>query len=247
MSKSLLLANVIEATAEVAAHDLESGMSGGFVNTNGVFKFKIEKAFLQQSKSGGVQLELFLGGDNRLESTLYVVSKKNGKLTTTYSYQGKTASLGDYKTFKQLYFVATGEPLALSEIDTTVETIKYKKFGKDIEVEAETIDALIGKELQMAIRLKAEYAYDNDAKETDKTAHRTNSDGDLVFKKEIDGVYDVDGFSPLEILGKDDEAKEVEAKKLFLASDKATYYPKLEEAEVEIEEEEEIVLDEIKF
>lgn len=236
MSKvSKLLSDIVEVDEEVTAHDMEAGGSGGsFINECGVYPTTIEKAFMTPTKKGGVALNLHFGGANKIDTILYIVSVKNKKKVTTCVMQGKTVSLPSFKMFKQLYFLATGEGLDLHEMKTVEETIKYKSYGKDVEVEAETITELIGKELQIGIRLCESYNYEDG--ETDKTQVKTNQNGDTVYDKELESVFNVEGFSAEEVINDADETKAIESKKKFFASDKAIKRVKLEEPEVDEDE-----------
>ncbi len=243
MSIKNLIADVVEETEEQTAHDMENG-GGSFINACGVYPTTIEKAFLTETKKGGIKLDLMLGGANMIDLELYIISKKNGRLVTTCKIQGKTVSLPSYKIFKQLYFIATGTGLDLKDMELKTETIKYKKYGKAVEVEGDTIVQMIGKEIQVGIRLEESYAYEDG--ETDKTQLRTNKNGDTVYDKDLHSVFSKDGLSPMEIVNEATEAKEIESVKTFLASDKAIKKVKLEFPD-EPEESEEEPEDEIDF
>jgi len=239
-----LLENVVDETEEQSAHDMENGGGSSFINECGVYPTTISKAFLTETKKGGIKLDLMLGGDNMIDLELYVISKKAGKLITTCKIQGKTVSLPSYKLFKQLYFIATGVGLDLKDMELKTETIKYKKYGKDVEVEGDTIVQMIGKEIQVGIRLEESYAYEDG--ETDKTQLRTNKNGDVVYDKELHSVFSKDGFSPMEVVSEAEETKEIENEKKFLASDKGIRRVKLEFPD-EPEEEGEDTDEEIDF
>ena len=111
--------------------------------------------------------------------------------------------------------------------------IKYKKFGKEVKIKGETIVELTGKTVQIGIKLKAEYSWNKEDAEVDKTEYRTDRNGDIAYKKELDSVFNVDGFSAEEMLTEAEEAKSIETKRKYLESDKAIYHPELEEAEIE--------------
>jgi len=235
--KSSLLSGIVAVSEEVAAHDMDTGSSNSFINDNGIFKSTIEKAFLFKTKSKGVGCTILFRGENSIDITLYIVSNKKGKLVTTYVSQGKTISLNDYKLFKQLYAVVTGEVKPMEEIDVIPEVIKYKVFGKDVKVDGETIVELIGKEVEIGIRLEESFAWDNEEKCEDKTELKTDKNGDVVYKKSLDSVFSKDGFSAEEVITEATEAKDIESKRKFLEGDKATKRVKLED-KVEEESEE---------
>jgi len=239
-----LLSGIEEVSEEVSSHDLENSSGGGFINACGVYPTTIEKAFLTPTKKGGVKLDIFFGGANKIDIELYIVSFKDGKKITTCKMKGKTVSLPDFKMFKQLYFLATGVGLDLNEVETKTETIKYKKFGKAVSVEAESIPALIGKEVQIGIRLEEQYNYEDG--EEDKTSLRVNTNGDVVYKKELESIFNADGFDAMEVLKEATEAKAIKSKITFLESDKGIKRVKLELPEVEETEEEEAE-DELDF
>jgi len=240
---SKLLSGIEAVSDEVSSHDLEVS-GGGYINQCGVYPTTIEKAFMSNTKRGGVQLDVFFSGANKIDITLYIVSKKNGKLITTCQMGGKTVSLPAFKMFKQIMFLATGKAQDLSEVKTKVETIKYKKFGKNVEVEAETLVDLIGKELQIGIRLEEQYNYEDG--ETDKTSLKVNSNGDVLYSKELESVFNVNGFDAQEMIKDAEEAKAIKSKIAFLESDKGIKRVKLEAPEVEegeAKEEEDDILD----
>lgn len=251
ISKSELLSSVVAVDAEVEAHDMEDKQGGVFISENGIYNTTIEKAFLYKTKSKGICCTLLCRGANSIDIDLYIVSFKNKKLITTCKMQGKTVSLPDYKMFKQLFAVATGEVKPLEEIDVEVETIKYKKFGKEVKVQAETVVDLIGKEIQIGIKLKADYAWDKEGGEdgqgaVDKTEYKTDKNGDILYSKELDSVFTTDGFSAEEVITEAEEPKAIESKIKYLQSDKAIYHPKLEESE-DVDEETEEEEDELDF
>ncbi len=224
----------LDLNEEVESHDLEASSGTNYINENGIFPVTIEKAFMTETKKGGVQLDVHFGGGNTINIRMFIVSVgKDGKRTTTCKMQGKTVSLPDFKLMKQLYFVATGEGKDLGDIKTKVETIKYKEYGEDIEVEAETIIDLIGKQVNIAIRLEEEYNYEDG--EVDKTSLKVDSNGNTRYKKTLDDVYSSEGLHAIEIIKKS-EPKLMKAKEAFLLSDKGIKRVKLELPEIEDED-----------
>ena len=235
MAKTTLFSD-IETNEELAAEALESGSpSGGYVNKCGVYPMTIEKAFLTATKKGGVKLDLHFGGANSFNAELYPVSVKGGKKVTTYQFKGKAVSLGDYKLLKQLLFVTNGKPIDLENMETVEETITYKAYGKDVTVEAETCNDLVGKDVMVGVRLEEKYAWNSEESEVDKTQLATNNDGDIVYDKKIFTVYSQTGKTPTEIIKKS-EAVQIESDREFLESDKGIKKVKLEAVEFEEEE-----------
>lgn len=228
-----LLKGIVTVSQEEAISELESGSSTNYIKEGGVYATTIEKAFMTETKKGGVQLDLHFSGENAINMKLFIVSMKNGNRVTTCSVKGKTVSLPDFKLLKQLYFVAVGEAKDLGEIETKVETIKYKEYGKDVEVEGETIIDLIGKEVYIAIRAEEEYNYENG--EEDKTSLKVDKNGDVRYKLSLDDVYSKDGLHAIEII-KEQEPKLMKAKEEFLKSDKGIKRVKLELPEEDVVE-----------
>ena len=227
--------------AEVASHDLETGGNGSFIKDGGVYPTTIERAFMSKSKSGGVQLDIHFGGANIYNSRSYiaVVDKKTKKLKNTCIMQGKTVTLPDFVILKQLYFLACDEGLDIHEMEVTVEDLEFKEYGKTVKVEGvQTITNLIGKEVQIGVRLEEKYNYEDG--ETDKTQLKTNQNGDVVYDKTLESVFNKDGFDTAEMIKEADEPKAIESKKAWLTGDKGIKRVKLEspEAEEVIEEEE---------
>jgi len=244
MSISNLLSDIEEVDSEVSSHDLEVNSGGSYISEGGIYPTTIDKAFMSPTKKGGVQLNIMFGGANKIDCVLYIVSMKNGKKITTCQMQGKTVSLPDFKMFKQIMFLATGKARDLSEVKTKTETIKYKAYGKDIEVEAETVVDLIGKDIQIGVRLEEQYNYEDG--ETDKTQLKTNQNGDVVYKKSLESVFNVDGFSTEELLKEAEEPKAIKSKEAFLTGAKGIKRVTLEFPEDEVVEDEDD-LDSIPF
>ena len=236
MSIKSLLEEVVVASKEVAKDDLKSGGSGSFISTGGVYPTTIEKAFMTETKKGGIKLDLMFGGANKIDIELYIISKKKGKLITTCESGGKTVTLQSYKIFVQLYYILVGKAPKLSELNLKEETIKYKKFGKDITVEADTLIDLIGKEVNIGIRLSEKYSYADG--EVDKTSLATNQNGDIVYDKELESVFSKDGLSAQEVAAGVEEGKQMKLKHDFLSGEKGLKKVKLEAPEVEEDEEE---------
>jgi len=232
------LSEIEEVSEEISAKDLESNQSGGYIKEGGVYIGTIDKAFISQTKKKGLQVDLFFTGDCMHHETLYIANRNNKekKLVTTCQMQGKTVSLPSFKMFKQLMFVVTNEPVDLTNIDTREEEIKYNKYGKDVVVKGETIDILLGKTVQFAIRASEQYAYDKEAKEEDKTQLRVNGDGDTLYNLDMTEVYSEEGFTAIELAKSATEAKSIVKMKEFLASDKAIKKVVLELPEVEEED-----------
>lgn len=234
------LSEIKEVSEEVTKNDLESNQGGGFIKEGGVYEATIDKAFISQTKKKGLQLDLMFSGENMHNETLYIATRnKNKELVSTCVMQGKTVTLPSFKLFKQLMFVATGEPIDLSNIKTTREDVKYKKFGKDVVVEADVIDDLIGKKVMFAIRQSEQYAYDKEAGETDKTQLRVNSDGDTLYQLDITEFYNEDGFTAIEMIKGEEVTKSKDNMEKFLSGDKAIKKVKLEMPEIEEAEEDE--------
>ena len=245
---SRFLSEIEEVSEEISQHDLESNQSGGYIKTGGVYTGTIDKAFISQTKKKGLQVDLFFSGDNLHHEVLYIANRNNKekKLVTTCKMQGKTVSLPSFKLFKQLMFLATEEAVDLNTIETTEGDVTYKRYGKEVTVDADTIDALIGKTFQFAIRAEEQYGYDKEAEEEDKTQLKVNDDGDTLYKLSMTDIYSEDGFSASEKLTGATETKAKDSMVTFLASDKGIKKVQLElpEIEEEIEEEED---EELKF
>ena len=247
MALGSLLKKVEKVSKEVTANDMKSSGGSSFIKTGGVYNTTIQKAFMTETKKGGVCLNIHFGGDNLINLKLYIVScvqsgKDKGNMITTCKMQGKTVSLPDFKMFKQLFYVATGEAKDLGEITTEVQTVKYKEYGQSKEEEAEVMVELEGKELNIAIRQEEEYAWDSDNKVTDRTALKVDDDGNPRYSLSLDGVYTIGGLSAMEAI-KEKPAKDMEAKKEFLSGDKAIKTVKLELLDIPDEPEEEDELD----
>jgi len=233
-----LLENVVEEELQLEEGQIDSDLesSGGgvnFVNTGGVFKGTIERAFLEPTKNGGISFTLHTKGDSVYQTTLFPFNKdkKTGKITTTNTYNGKVTTNSDFKLLKQLYYVATGELLSsVKDIKTKVEDITFKSYGKDVKKKVAIVTALTDKDIHFGIRRKAKYAWDKDAEEQDRTQYATNKDGDLVYDLTLFSVYDSKGRTAEELVKGKDAEKHIKDDE-YLSSDKSIYRPNLEESE----------------
>ena len=237
-----LFQDVDNGGEELAKEELSNSTGGSsYVTDSGVYKGTIARCFAYPTKVGGVCVEVHFEGDTSHNVKLYpvTVKKKNGKpikengnvvKTSTYTVKGKTQSLADYKMLKQLVFVAIGKGQELKDIVMEEKDISYKEYGKDKTVKAGELTELIGKTIHFGIRLEEEYNYEDG--EVDKTAIKTNNNGDVVYKKPLFSVYDSEGKTALEIV-KQAEPTQIEKDKEFLASDKGIKKVKLEAPEIE--------------
>ena len=117
---------------------------------------------------------------------------------------------------------------------------------EDVVVEdAETLVDLIGKEIQIGIRLEEQYNYEDG--ETDKTSLKTNGNGDVVYKKTLESVFNVEGFDTVEVIKNAEDPKAIKSKIAFLEGDKGIKRVKLDAPEIEESEEETIDEDELDF
>lgn len=235
MSLSNLFQDIEEVSEELKSEELENNSGSAFVKSNGVYKSTIERAFITETKKGGVQFDLHLSGDNVFNVKLYPVTVKDGKKVTTFKTKGKTQSLQDYKMLKQLIFVATGKGQELPDIKLKEEEVTFKEYGKEKTLEVATLVDLIGKELQYGVRCEEEYNYEDG--EVDKTQIKTDNEGNPRYKMSLFSVYSAEGKAPAEII-KDADAEQLEKDKSFLLGDKGIKKVKLELPEVEEDEEE---------
>ena len=125
-----LLKDVDTGSAELQKEELSAKSTGSkYVNGAGVYSGTIERAYLTETKKGGVALNIHIGGESIADFVIYPVRKdKNGKKVSTQEYNGKTSSISDYLLLKQFVFCATGKGQALEDIKLVVEEIKFKKF-----------------------------------------------------------------------------------------------------------------------
>jgi len=244
MSLSDLLQNI--ETQEVEDNsDLEQGTGTSWIKEAGVFKVKIDKVFITETKKGGLKVSIHTKENNSYREDIYPVIIRKGKKTTTFNSKGKTATLPSYKLFKQLMFV-TGSPVVeLNKIETKIETITYKAFGKDVTEEVAILPSLTDKEIYIGIKKSAEYNYEDG--EVDKTCYKTDNDGEIRWNYNINSVYDSQGKTAMEIIKKEESAQ-MAKDKAYLESAKSIYKPKLElPEEDEIEAGEESEADNIEF
>jgi len=200
----------------------------------------IERAFIIETKKGGVEFNLHLSGDNLFNVKTYPVIVKNKKKVTTYTYKGKTQSLADYKMLKQLIFVATGKGQELPDIKLKEEEITFKEYGEDVTLDVATLVDLIGKEIQYGVRCEEQYNYEDG--ETDKTQIKIDDDGNPRYKMSLFSVYSSEGKNPLEIIKKE-EPTQIEKDKEFLLSAKGIKKVTLELPEEDEDEPEDESID----
>ena len=221
-------------TEEVIGNeDLVTSTGINFISQGGVYSTTIERAFLKETLKGGASLHVHTKGDNVIQLMAFPINvDKKGKKTTTSEYKGKTTTNQDYKIFKQLFYVTGNAVVELNDVKKEVQTITYKSYGVDVTEEVLMLTDLTDKELHIGLKAKYEYNYEDG--ETDKTCYKTDRDGNPRLSLSISKVYDNEGRTPMEMI-KDVEAKDIEGDREYLASEKAIYKPKLEEAEEEIE------------
>ena len=236
MSLSNLFQDIEEVSEELKSEELENNSGGSFVKSNGIYKSTIERAFITETKKGGVQFDLHLSGDAMFNARMFPVTVKDGKKVTTYVMKGKTQSLQDYKMLKQIIFVATGKGQELPDIKLKEEEVTFKEFGEEKTLEVATLVDLIGKEIQYGVRCEEQYNYEDG--EEDKTSIRTDNEGNPRYKMNIFSVYSAEGKSPIEIV-KDIDAEQLEKDKEFLLGAKGIKKVKLEAPEVEEVEDDE--------
>lgn len=246
MSSVLSLFQDIEAIDEsLKNEELVNNSGSNYVNASGIFKGTIERCFATETKKGGVQIDLHIGGENSYNTTLFpVIKNKDGKKVTTYEVKGKQQSLADYKMLKQIIFVATGKGQEIQDLNLKEEEITYKQYGKDVTVTAGTLVDLIGKEIQFGIRLEEQYNYEDG--QVDKTSLKTDKDGNIYYDKKLYSVYSKLGKTPIELVKKE-EATQIEKDREFLTGPKGIKRVKLEIAEIEDIEEVSDIDDEIDF
>ena len=227
-----LLKDVDTGSVELQKEELSAKSTGSkYVNVAGVYSGTIERAYLTETKKGGVALNIHIGGESIADFVIYPVRKdKNGKKVSTQEYNGKTTSISDYLLLKQFVFCATGKGQALEDIKLVGEEIKFKKFGKEVTVEGATLVDVIGKQIKFGVRAEEEYNYENGA--TDKTSLRTDNEGKVKYKLSLYSVYSTEGKIPAEAI-KGEDAKQIESDTIYLTSDKAIKKLKLEASEDE--------------
>ena len=239
-----LFSDIEEASEELKQEELTNKSGTSFVSKNGIYKSTIERAYITATKKGGVQFDLHLSGDNSINFRTYPVSvdKKTGKKVTTYTYQGKTFSLQDYKMMKQVVFCATGKGQELNEIKIETQTVTFKEYGKEVTLEVGMLVDLIGKEIQYGVRCEEEFNYEDGA--LDKTEIKTDNEGNPRYKKILFSVYTGLGKTAIELIKKTDPIQ-LEKDKEFLLGSKGIKRVKLEAKEIEdvtidVDEDEEI-------
>ena len=236
MSLTSLFEDIDTGGEELAKEELVNNTGGGFIKTSGVYAGTIERAFITETKKGGVRFDLHISGANTINFTLFPVSVKNKKKVTTYQYKGKTMTLQDYKMMKQVIFSALGKAQELGDITVSEEEISFKEYGKDKTMTVGLLTDLTGKEIQFGVRAEEEYNYED--RETDKTQIKTDSDGNPRYKLTLFSVYSKEGLTPIESI-KEEEATQIDKDKEFLSGDKAIKKVKLEQPEPSEEDEDE--------
>lgn len=235
MSLEQLFQDVDTGSEELAQEELSNNTGSVFVKDNGIYKGTIARCFVTETKKGGVCLDLHIEGDTVYQTKIYPVSGKKDKKgnivkMTTYTVKGKTQSLNDYKMLKQLVFVATGKGQELKDIKIEEQDMEFKEYGKDVSITAGVLTELVGKDIQFGVRCEEEYNYEDG--ETDKTAIKTDDDGNPRYKKSLFSVYSAEGKTALEVVKKED-ATQLEKDKEFLLGDKGIKKVKLEVPEIE--------------
>lgn len=233
MSLLELFKDIDCGTEELKEKEFEgNGIGGGFVKSGGIYKGTIERAFVTETKKGGVQFDLHITGESMFNYRAYpvIVDKKTKKKVTTYTYAGKTQSLADYKLLKQVIYVATGELQELETLKLEEQEIKFKEYGKDVTMTVGMIVDLVGKEIQYAVREEEQYDYEDG--ETIKSRIKTDDDGNPRYKLTMLNTYSKDGKTALEMV-KQTDAEQIEKDREFLSGPKAIKKVKLDVEETD--------------
>lgn len=233
---------------EVDESSLDTQTAGGnFVKKNGMYAGTIERAFLMETKNGGYSCNIHIGGDSSYNIALFIINKdkKTKKLVIDGTFNGKTVKNRDAVNLLHLYYIATEKLVSVLDLPLSEEkeTVEWKEYGKDKSEEVYTLPDLIGQKIQYSVTAKEQYAYDSEAEEDDKTAIKTNKDGDPIYKLNVLRFYGEDGKVPEEMI-KGQESEQYEKDKTYVESDKAIKKVELEEPDFYEPDETSNVIDE---
>lgn len=223
---------------EVNEKDMEVQSQGGnFVKKNGMYAGTIERAFLTETKNGGYVANIHISGASTISLQLYIINKdkKTKKLVIDGNYNGKTIKNLDAVNLLQLYYICEEKLVNLLDLPLEEEEITYKEYGKDKTETVHTLVGLAGNDINYALTAKEQYNYEDG--EEDKTALKTNKEGDLIYQLKLLRFYGEDCKVPSEMIKKL-EAEQYDKDKVYVESEKAV--KKLELEEVSFDEVEEV-------
>lgn len=228
-----LVGDIEEVEVNESAMEVQS-QGGNFVKKNGMYIGTIERAFLSETKSGGYVANIHISGASTISLQLYIINKdkKTKKLVIDGNYNGKTIKNLDAINLLQLFYICEEKLVNLLDLPLEEEEITYKQYGKEKTETVHTLVGLAGNDINYALTAKEQYNYEDG--EEDKTALKTDKNGDLVYQLKLLRFYGEDKKVPSEMIRKLD-TEQYDKDKVYVESDKAV--KKLELEEVSFEEE----------
>jgi hypothetical protein len=198
----------LQMDADVKTQDedvLPSG--GGFVLDSGLYPMIVENAFLDQSKGGAMNINLWLkvkGGDKRIfRQTIYMTSGEAKGKKPYYVKDGVKYPLPGYTMADHISKITTGLPV--SQVTPEKKLVKLYDFDAKAEVprEVPVVTEMVGKEILVGMQKIRENK-------------RVNQNGEWVDGpearefNEISKVFHPDGYTVTEKAAEAEEAKFVQ-------------------------------------
>ena len=189
-----LVGEIVEVEVSEASMEVQSA-GGNYVKKNGMYKGTIERAFLDKTKNGGYVANIHITGESTISLSLYIINKdkKTKKLVIDGTYNGKVITNTDAINLLQLYYICEGKLVNLLDLPLEEEEITYKEYGKDVTKEVMTLVGLAGNDVTYSATAKEQYNYEDG--EEDKTALKTDKNGDLVYALKLLRFYNEDNLN----------------------------------------------------
>ena len=180
---------------------IKDSTGASFINSSGLYRTKIESAFVTESENGAIGIFIRYGGDVMHEDTLWLTNRDGD---TYYTKGGKDFPMMGYVDAKRLNFLLAGEMVdSITKLETENRLIKHFKLADDLEnegkkkrvedtIEAEVLTQWIGKEVDILVQMKQKEGWDKDSKKPSGVGAVTK-DGEPITEVDIIGYFNQDG------------------------------------------------------
>lgn len=186
------------------ATETDSVGGGSYIWESGLYKSKIDMAYLKEAASGALAVVLHLTNakGQTLKSDLWIQSGKDKGNKNFYERGGERHFLPGFERMNTLSLLTVGRPL--NELDTDKKTIKIYDYTqkKEVPTEVDVITELLDQEIVAGV---IKQTVDKNAKQDDGSYRPT---GDTREENEIDKFFRAeDGMTTTEILAEAPQAE----------------------------------------
>lgn len=186
--------------ADDIANETDSVGTGSYIWESGLYKAKVDMAYIKEADSGAVAVVLHLTNDKgqTLKSDQWIQSGKAKGLKNYYEVKGEKHYLPGFERVNSLALLALGKPL--NELDTDEKTINLYDYTqkKEVPKAVEVITELLDQEIVVGV---IKQIVDKSAKQDDGSYVPT---GETREENEIDKFFRAeDNLTTAEILAQE--------------------------------------------